>query len=634
MIGKIRRGGGQVGLVAAASAALWLAMAADGSPPATAHVPSGSRASSGESAGTGPGPIVERDAAVLPNLDTKGIDAAFAVFDRPESPGCAAGVMAGGRIAYARGYGLASLEQQVPITPRTVFDLGSTSKQITSASVALLVLDGKLTLDDDVRKYVPELPAYGPTITVRRLLDHTSGLRDYTDVLSFDGHHEEDLTTTAEGLEAMTRQKELNFHPGREFRYTNTGHFLASILVQRISGKTLRAFAQERIFDPLGMNATTYFDDHTLVVPRRATGYAPREGGGFETSMSDWEQVGDGGVQSSIEDLAKWADNLETAKVGGQALIDMMHTAGRLNDGTPTGYGLGLFLRTHRGLKLVTHGGAWAGYRANLMRIPEHRVAAVVLCNIASANTERLGLAAIDAALDALPAAERPPAEHAIQRPGAPVPPLLDPSDAPRRRKRKPAPASTEAPDASTLESLAGTFYDLHQGQTVQVVYKDGVLRLDDLELVPDGGMLFHVKDGAVQLQYASPGGRVLTIEDPDDDAPSRAYSRAMLPIADPGAPAYVGTYASEEIKAPCEVNLGKDGLALRCGGGEEGALRPLARGLYDVGWGIARFGMQPQGKPQDTLTLTTRGMVELTLDLVHPSVGAASGPANPPKKP
>lgn len=512
------------------------------------------------------------DDAVLPGLDTKRIDAAFASLDKPDSPGCAAGVVVGGRIAYARGYGLASLEQQVPISPRTVFDLGSTSKQITSAAVALLVLDGKLKLEDDVRKYIPELPDYGKPIPVRRLLDHTSGLRDYTDVLSLDGHHEEDLTTTAQGLEAMTRQKVLNFPTGEEFRYTNTGHFLASILVQRVSGKSLRAFALERIFAPLGMTATTYLDDHALVVPMRATGYAPRDGGGFETSMSDWEQVGDGGVQSSIEDLAKWADNLETGKVGGKALIDMMHTSGRLNDGTPTGYGLGLFMRQHRGLTLVTHGGAWAGFHANLLRVPERRVAAIVLCNVSSANTERLGLAAIDAALDALPAAERPAPAAAI-------------------------PAATHPP-AVGLDRLAGTYYNEHLGQVITIASKDGALLLDDRELLPDGGTKFHVKDRTAQLEFA-PEGRTVTLDDPEDTAKPRVYTRAAAGSSRPPG----GTYRSEAIKAPCVV----DGNLLRCGGDEDGPLQALAPGLYDAGWGVVRF-------TTDTLTLTTRGLVGLTL--------------------
>jgi CubicO group peptidase (beta-lactamase class C family) len=610
----MRRGIGQAGLVALAGATLWIAFASNATlAPGAAG---GAADSTGAMGAGGAGPIVVRASDVLPDLDTKRIDAAFAAVDHPDSPGCAAGVVVAGRIAYARGYGLASLEQQVPNTPRTVFDLGSTSKQITSASVALLVLDGKLSLEDDVRKYLPELPDYGKPITVRRLLDHTSGLRDYTDVLSLDGHHEEDLTTTPEGLEAMTRQKVLNFPTGEEFRYTNSGHFLASILVQRVSGKSLRAFAAERIFAPLGMTGTTYFDDHALVVPRRATGYAPHEEGGFETSMSDWEQVGDGGVQSSIEDLAKWADNLETGKVGGKALLDMMHTSGRLNDGTPTGYGLGLFMRTHRGLKLVTHGGAWAGFRANLMRVPEQRIAAIVLCNVASANTERLGLAAIDAALDALPQAERPPAENAANTSATP--------------------AAVHA-DAASLERLAGTFYNEHLGQVVSLAFKGGVLSLDGTELVPETAQRFHVRGRTLGLEFA-PGGATVTIDDPEDDAKPRAYTRAAATAPGSAHPEpRTGLYASEAIKAPCEVVAGKekdkDGLTLRCGNDEEGALRPLAYGLYDVGWAIARFGTEPPGKSA-TLTLTTRGMVGLTLHRVPSSAEAAHAPSRPPQKP
>jgi CubicO group peptidase (beta-lactamase class C family) len=550
------------------------------------------------------GPAAVRDGGALPDLDTKRIDAVFAEFDRGDSPGCAAGVVSSGKIAYARGYGLASLEQLVPITPRTVFDLGSTSKQITSAAVALLIQDGKLSLEDDVRKHLPELPDYGNPITVRRLLDHTSGLRDYTDILSFDGHHEEDWTTTAQGLEAMTRQKELNFTPGAEFRYTNSGHFLASILVQRVSGRSLRAYAAERIFGPLGMTATIYLDDHTLVVPHRATGYAPREGGGFETSMSDWEQVGDGGVQSSIEDLAKWADNLETGKVGGRALLDMMHTPGKLSDGSPTAYGLGLFMRSHRGLKLVTHGGAWAGYRANLMRVPERRLAAIVLCNVASAGTEKLGLAMIDAALDALPEAERPPA------------------------------AESAAVAGATLEPLAGRYYNEHLGQVGTVSLKDGILSFEESALEPEGGLRFHAQDRSLALEFA-PGGASFTLDEPEEHAKPRIYTRAAA-AGTASTRGLLGTYVSHAIKTSCTVTAGKpdpEALTLTCGGGQEGTLRPLAPNLYDVSWGVARFKRDVAGNAA-TLTLTTRGLVDFRLDRAPAVPVRAPSPAAGRKKP
>ena len=539
----------------------------------------------------------------LGRLDPARIDAAFAEYDKPGSPGCAVGVVEAGTIVFARGYGYASLEHEVPITPRTLFDLGSTSKQITSAAVALLVLDGKLSLDDDIRKILPEIRPVrgGHAITVRRLLDHTSGLRDYTDLLSMQGYSESDLTTTAQGLAILSGQRGRNFPAGAEFRYTNSGHFLASILVQRVSGKSLREFARERIFSPLGMTDTTYFDDHALVVPRRAAGYAPKDAGGFEVAMSDWEQVGDGGVQSSIEELALWATNLDTGdKLGGKPLVDLLHTPGRLADGTPIPYGLGLFFDTHRGLKLVEHGGAWAGYRANLMRVPERRIAVITLCNVSTAATGKLSLAAIDAALDGLPESERPA-----------------PDQAPAAR--------AGAGDASTF---AGRYVSEHLGEVWVVEAGADGLRLEGTPLIPQGEDRFARASGGGTVTFSPKG--TMTMENPGDNprpatfrrlgAEANASARGKTAKAAASAAAaqseLPGTYRSDDLASGCEVAAAKEGLEFSCGGGEKTAMAPLDQDLFDLGWGLLKAHRSPGGAV-DALVLTTRGLVDFTLHRV-----------------
>ena len=532
-----------------------------------------------------PGPALASD------LDTARIDAAFADYARPGSPGCAIGVVESGSIVFARGYGLASIENDVPITPRTLFDLGSTSKQITSAAVALLVLDGRLFLDDDIRKYLPEIPAvkHSPPIAVRRLLDHTSGLRDYTDLLSMEGYGESDLTTSAQGLEVLARQRGRNFPAGEEFRYTNSGHFLASILVQRISGKSLREFARERIFAPLGMKESTYFDDHALIVPRRATGYSPRDGGGFEVAMSDWEQVGDGGVQSSIEEMALWADNLDTGAVLGKPLTELLHTPGKLADGTPIPYGLGLFFGTHRGLRLVEHGGAWAGYRANLLRVPERRLAVITLCNVSSAATRRLALAALDVALDALPASERP----------APAVASSEAATAP--------PAATR-PDAS----LAGRYLSEHLGDVASVEIQPEGLMVEGERLRPIGPGRYAPASGNAVVTF-SPDG-TMTIDDPRENPRPSVFKR--LPAEPPAARKYpdlAGAYRSDDLGAGCSVADRKDGLTFSCGGGEATTMTPLGGDLFNLGWGLLRVTRDPRGAVE-ALRLTSRGLVEFRL--------------------
>ena len=317
------------------------------------------------------------------------VDGIFSQFG-PSTPGCALGVYRNGAIAYSNGYGMANLEHNVPITPGTVFDIGSTSKQFTAASILLLANEGKLSLDDEVRKWVTELPAYSSPVTIRQLLHHTSGLRDYLALMGLRGINFDGITTDRDALDLIVRQKDLNFTPGSEYLYSNSGYFLLGEIVRRVSGKSLRAFAEERIFNPLGMTVTHYHDDHTMLVPNRATGYEPRRGGAFAVSMSGFEQTGDGAVYTTVEELLKWDNNFYDAKVGGPKLLDEFHVRGILNNGDTLPYARGLFVDKLRGLRRVSHGGAWAGYRAELMRFPDQRTSLAVLCNQGNANPTRL----------------------------------------------------------------------------------------------------------------------------------------------------------------------------------------------------------------------------------------------------
>ena len=318
------------------------------------------------------------------------VDAIFAQWNRTDSPGCAVGIYRGGVIEYARGYGMANLELGAALSPQSIFDIGSTSKQFTAMSIMLLARDGKLSLDDDIRKYVPELPNYGKTITIRHILTHTSGIRDYLTLWSLAGVDDADLTTDDDALALIARQHELNFPPGDQWLYSNSGFFLASVIVKRVSGKTLARFAAERIFAPLGMTHTRFNDDHMGIIPNRATGYAPRDSGGWATAMSNFEQTGDGAVQTSIEDLQRWDENFYTGAVGGAETLASMQKPAVLNDGKQQTYALGLMVDRYRGLRTVSHGGSWAGYRAELFRFPDQHLSVACLCNLARTNPSLL----------------------------------------------------------------------------------------------------------------------------------------------------------------------------------------------------------------------------------------------------
>jgi CubicO group peptidase (beta-lactamase class C family) len=318
---------------------------------------------------------------------TAAVDEVFADLTKPGSPGCALGVYRDGKIIYANGYGLANLEENVAITPQSVFDIGSTSKQFSAASILLLEKQGKLSVNDDVRKYIPELPNYGQKITIAHLLNHTSGLRDYLTLMELAGIHIDSVTTDEDALQMIFRQKALNFAPGSDWLYSNTGFFMLSVIVKRVSGKTLREFAAENIFMPLEMTHTQYRDDHTSLIPNRAMAYDAKEkGGGYSLDVSYFEQTGDGAVHTSVEDLLKWDENFYGGQIGGKELLAEIQEQGKLNSGKVLDYAKGLFVADYRGLRTVSHGGSWGGYRAELLRFPKQHFSVACLCNLGSAN--------------------------------------------------------------------------------------------------------------------------------------------------------------------------------------------------------------------------------------------------------
>ena len=365
---------------------------------------------------------------------SKRVDAVFARWDRKDSPGCAVSVVRDGKVAYTRGYGMADLEHDIPITPATVFYIGSDSKQFTGAVMALLAKEGRLSLDDDVRKYIPELPQYDAPITIRHLLHHTSGLRDYYTLRDLAGDPSDGVFGDAEILELITRQRELNFTPGAQHLYSNSGYFLLSVIVKRVTGKSLRAFADERIFRPLGMTRTHFRDDHTELVKGRAYAYAPR-GEGYRLSMPNFDVVGAGGLLMPVEEFVAWDREYYAGTIGGRDLITTTITPGRLNDGTVLGYALGLNVGQYKGLRTVGHGGSYGGYRADILRFPDQRFSVAAYCNLSSIVPGNLTKQVADIYLagqlrEAAPAARsasEDPAASSGARTGAPSEPVSAP---------------------------------------------------------------------------------------------------------------------------------------------------------------------------------------------------------------
>jgi CubicO group peptidase (beta-lactamase class C family) len=321
---------------------------------------------------------------------THAVDEVFADLTKPGSPGCAVAVARDGKLTYEKGYGLANIEENVAIAPQTVFDIGSTSKQFTAATILLLEKQGKLSVQDDIRKYLPEVPDYGHKIAIVHLLNHTSGLRDYLTLFELAGVNTDSVTTDNDALAIIARQKALNFEPGSDWLYSNSGFFLLSVIVKRVSGKTLRDFATENIFQPLDMKQTVFRNEHTQLVANRALAYDPREAGdGYTLAVSYFEQTGDGAVHTSVEDLLKWDENFYSGKVGGKAFLDEIQEPGKLNSGKPLDYAKGLFTGKYRGLRFVDHAGSWGGYRAQLLRFPEQHFSVACLCNLSDTGPDK-----------------------------------------------------------------------------------------------------------------------------------------------------------------------------------------------------------------------------------------------------
>ena len=310
---------------------------------------------------------------------TDRVDKLFEKWDKPDSPGCALGIVKDGELIYKRGYGSASIEYAIPITPTTRFNAGSISKQFTATAIALLAQQRKLSLDDNVRKYIAELPDFGTPITIRHLLHHTSGLR--CDLVGLPGRP--DYVTEQYVLQLLSQQKELNSRPGEKYVYCNTGYELLAVIVKRVSGQSLRDFSRTNIFDPLGMKQTFFREDAREMVGNLASGYRPTSANAFRKEFPSWSVVGAAGLITTVEDLALWDQNFYNPRVGGQGFIDQLHERATLNSGESAdyGYSFGSFTRKYKGVRTMDVMGGGAGFSAYLMQFPDKRFSVICLCN-------------------------------------------------------------------------------------------------------------------------------------------------------------------------------------------------------------------------------------------------------------
>ena len=483
-------------------------------------------------------------AAVLPGAaqrDGPGprVDALFASWTGPRTPGCAVSVMRGGDVVFARGYGGANLEYDVPITPSTVFHVASVSKQFTALAVALLVADGEVSWDDDVRRYVPELPDFGTPITLRHLAHHTSGIRDQWAMLQMAGWRwGGDVIRQSDVMDLLSRQTALNFVPGSDYLYSNSGYTLLAVVVERVSGQSLRAFTSARLFGPLGMTRTVFRDDHTMLVRDRAYAYSRDGFGRYRLSIPDFAIVGASSLFTTVEDLARWNRNFTSEEVGGPDALRQLQARGALDDGARLSYAFGLVHGSHRGRPTIGHGGTDAGYRSEFLRFPDEDLAVAVLCNTDRASPARLALDIADVFLPPPPGAAAPSREAS------------PPSAPPRPRAPAAGPGETAGGTADTA-TLAG--YYLRPGNDVPLRV---LARGDDLRLVGAGaeqslqpaGRGRFLLGGTTEVTFTlGAGGAPPTLRVGDPSRP--VYSRELP--ASPSAEAlaaYAGSYYSDDL--------------------------------------------------------------------------------------
>lgn len=506
-------------------------------------------------------PAFAVDAGDLRSVPASTVDALFANWT-DATPGCAVGVSAGGEIVLERAYGMADLEHGVPNAPDTIFEAGSVSKQFTAMAVLLLAKDGKLSLDDPVRRYIPELPELNAPITIRQMLQHTSGLRDWGSVEDIAGWPRGSrVYTHAHVLDIVARQSALNFEPGTRWSYSNSGYNLAVILVSRVAGEPFAEFTRKRIFEPLGMTHTSWRDDFTRIVRGRAVAYAA-SAEGYKTDMPFENVHGNGGLLTTVGDLLRWNRNFTAPRVGDAALLEQAQTPGKFSGGREHGYGFGLTIGRYKGLREHRHSGTTASYRAYLSRFPDADVSVALLCNAGDSMPRKTLHEVADLYLsDAL--------------------------------KPDPAPAAVDIPD-DDLDALAGLYRNYERGEVIRIARDGHALRLgDDTPLIALSRTRFTDRDGTF-IEYHGHGEVALD----EGSGVTSTFGKAtqVQPTEAQLAP-LAGSYTSDDAEVSLRVALHDGLLEIRRRPDAVFRLTPLYKDAFESELGTIIFRRDDAGR-------------------------------------
>ncbi|HWA35617.1 MAG TPA: serine hydrolase domain-containing protein [Cyclobacteriaceae bacterium] len=497
------------------------------------------------------------------------IDSLFHFWDKPNSPGAAVAVLQDGKITFSKGYGMANLEYKVPITPQSIFHIASESKQYTAFCMVLLAKEGKLSLDDDVRKHLPWVPDFGKTITIKHLIHHTSGLRDQWQLFAIAGQGLDDVIRQSEVIKLVERQKELNFEPGSRHMYCNTGYTLMAEIVKSVTGKTLREYADEKIFKPLSMSNTHFHDNNREIIANRTYSYDSADGKLWNAPLN-FATVGATSLFTTVEDETKWLNNYATGQVGGKEAIDQMYEQGILTDGTKLTYAFALGIDTIRGYRRIGHGGSDAGYRSYAMRIPETGLGVVVFSNFGGFNPRSLATK---------------------------VAALYLPDRSVKRQSLKPYKI-----DSTLYQSYKGLYHTI--GENIEILDSGKLyVKFDGgmYPLTPESDTSFTAFDGQVWIAFnRDQNGKTNSFKARDPNG-TRIFERYTKPtFSDADLKSYAGTYVCDELDVTYRIVVKDGSLVMQHRRYPDGKMKPVTREHFITGnwwmWNID-FTKDAKGK-------------------------------------
>ncbi len=492
------------------------------------------------------------------------VDTVFKEWDSYKTPGCAVDVTVEGRRHFSEAYGMADLEHQIPNTTSTLFEAGSVSKQFTAAAVVLLKLEGKISLDDDVREYIPDVPDYGDTITIRHLLTHTSGLRDWGSVAAISGWGRSNRTHSHKHvLDIISRQQELNFEPGKYYSYSNSGYNLAAILVDSLSEHSFAEFSDEYIFEPLGMNDTEWRDDYTRIVEGRSSAYTAQSDS-FSINRPIEHVHGNGGLLTTVSDLNTWNEAMRTGRLAGQHFVDLMHEFGVLDNGRTLDYALGLREGTDNGVPFINHTGATSGYRAFLGRYPEQDLSVAILCNVTNASPGNLGSDVAKIFLgDAVDDTEDEPVGIDLS--------------------------------ADQLNQYTGLYKDPKNGSLTKLKVENDTLQTEnDTKLTPKTENKFRVGTSDRHFMFLSEGDIQITVENYEE---GKLYNVEDFDPSESELEEFTGTYYSEDSETRVKVETKGDKLIVNRRPEDEYELDPAYIDAFSSDFGKLRFRRDENGE-------------------------------------